>query len=147
MLFTKIMPFFLSAEFRVLKRDLKRVIFDQWSKLNLGFDVEPEIWILKVIYYLLICFIFSVGLYCGFSKDKMPYENPSYGIRGADSGGPLICASGTRAILSGLNEAAFSDVKLQDGQRQIGAYGFTNVYHYIGWINHKIQSNGKSTCS
>ena len=27
-----------------------RVIFDQWPKLNLGFDVEPEIRILKVIY-------------------------------------------------------------------------------------------------
>ena len=24
------------------------VIFDQWPMLNLGFDVEPEIWILKV---------------------------------------------------------------------------------------------------
>ena len=42
---------FLSAEFRVLVRDMKRVIFDQWPKLNLGFDVEPEIQILKVIYY------------------------------------------------------------------------------------------------
>ena len=30
---------------------LLRVIFDQWPKLNLGFDVEPEIQILKVIYY------------------------------------------------------------------------------------------------
>jgi hypothetical protein len=27
-------------------------IFDQWPKLSLGFDVEPEIPILKVIYYL-----------------------------------------------------------------------------------------------
>ena len=27
---------------------LLRVIFDQWPKLNLGFDVEPEIRILKV---------------------------------------------------------------------------------------------------
>ena len=27
-----------------------RVIFDQWPKLKLGFDVEPEIRILKVIY-------------------------------------------------------------------------------------------------
>ena len=29
------------------------VIFYQWPKLNLGFDVEPEFWILKVIYWLL----------------------------------------------------------------------------------------------
>ena len=29
-------------------------IFDQWPKLHLGFDVEPEIWFLKVIYYLCI---------------------------------------------------------------------------------------------
>ena len=29
---------------------LLRVIFDQWPKLFLGFDVEPEIQILKVIY-------------------------------------------------------------------------------------------------
>ena len=28
------------------------VIFDQWPKLCLGFDVEPEIRILKVIYYI-----------------------------------------------------------------------------------------------
>ena len=34
-----------------------RVIFDQWPKLNLGFDVEPEIWILKVIYLLYMKFI------------------------------------------------------------------------------------------
>ena len=27
----------------------KTVIFDQWPKLNLGFDVQPEITILKVI--------------------------------------------------------------------------------------------------
>jgi hypothetical protein len=27
-----------------------RVIFNQWSKLYLGFDAEPEIRILKVIY-------------------------------------------------------------------------------------------------
>ena len=43
----------LSTEFRVLIRDTYendlRVIFDQWPKLNLGFDVEPEIPILKVI--------------------------------------------------------------------------------------------------
>ena len=31
-----------------------RVIFDHWSKLNLGFDVELEIWILKDIYCLAI---------------------------------------------------------------------------------------------
>ena len=30
--------------------DNLRVIFDQWPKLNLGFDVEPEIQILKIIY-------------------------------------------------------------------------------------------------
>ena len=30
------------------------VIFDQWPKLHLGFDAEPEIWILKVIYFVLI---------------------------------------------------------------------------------------------
>jgi hypothetical protein len=29
-----------------------RVIFDQWPKLYLGFDVESEIQILKVIYHL-----------------------------------------------------------------------------------------------
>ena len=28
------------------------VIFDQWPKLYLGFDVEPEIRILKVIYFV-----------------------------------------------------------------------------------------------
>ena len=47
------MPIFLSAEFRVLVRDMKmtlRVIFDQWPKLSLGLDVRPEIPILKVIY-------------------------------------------------------------------------------------------------
>ena len=27
------------------------VIFDQWPKLHLGFDAEPEIRILEVIYY------------------------------------------------------------------------------------------------
>ena len=32
--------------------DDSRVIFDQWPKLNLGFDVEPEIGILNVIYVL-----------------------------------------------------------------------------------------------
>ena len=42
------MPIFLSAEFRVLVRDMK-MTFDQWPKLNLGFDVQPEIPILKVI--------------------------------------------------------------------------------------------------
>ena len=29
------------------KDDLE-IIFDQWPKLYLGFDVEPEIWILKI---------------------------------------------------------------------------------------------------
>ena len=36
---------------KIYENDL-RVIFDQWPKLYLGFDVEPEIWVLKVIYYL-----------------------------------------------------------------------------------------------
>ena len=34
----------------VLVLVLVRVIFDQWSKLHLGFDAEPEILILKVIF-------------------------------------------------------------------------------------------------
>ena len=54
----------LSTEFRVLIRDTYendlRVIFDQWPKLNLGFDVEPEIRILKVIY------IHTASLKCKF---------------------------------------------------------------------------------
>ena len=53
--------FFLDHPYSILTGDTRvefviyrvlRVIFDQWSKLNLGFDVEPEISILKVIYYL-----------------------------------------------------------------------------------------------
>ena len=31
------------------------VIFDQWPKLHLEFDGEPEILILKVIYYIIVC--------------------------------------------------------------------------------------------
>jgi len=42
---------YLSTEFRVLAL----IVFDQWPKLNLGFDVVPEIRILKVIYFILTC--------------------------------------------------------------------------------------------
>ena len=44
---------FSSAEFRGFGKryeNVLRVIFDQWPKLHLGFDVEPEIRILKVMY-------------------------------------------------------------------------------------------------
>ena len=34
-----------------MKISYLRVIFDQWPKLHLGFGAEPEIRILKVIYY------------------------------------------------------------------------------------------------
>ena len=53
MLFTNY-AYLLSTEFRDL------VIFDQWPNLNLGFDVEPEIRILKVIY------IHTASLKCKF---------------------------------------------------------------------------------
>ena len=33
-------------------KDDLRVIFDQWPKLYLGFDAEPEIRIFKFIYFL-----------------------------------------------------------------------------------------------
>ena len=61
---------FLSAEFRVLVRDMEmndlRFIFDQWPKQHLEFDVEPEIWILKVIYYKVIT-VQGVNFdWCGF---------------------------------------------------------------------------------
>ena len=39
---------------KTYKDDL-RVIFDQWPMLHLGFDVEPEIGILKVILYEFFC--------------------------------------------------------------------------------------------
>ena len=53
-LFTKIMLIFVSWILSFSKRYENdfRVIFDQWPKLNLGFDVKSEIRILKVIYYL-----------------------------------------------------------------------------------------------
>ena len=47
----KLCPFFVSWFWSFVKRyefDL-RVIFDQWPKLSLGLDVQPEIPILKVI--------------------------------------------------------------------------------------------------
>ena len=42
-------PTFLGYNNSVLAKDDWRVIFDQWLKLYLGFDAEPEIRILKVI--------------------------------------------------------------------------------------------------
>ena len=39
---------FMSAEFGTGKR-YENVIFDQWPKLCMGYDVEPEIRILKII--------------------------------------------------------------------------------------------------
>ena len=57
---TKIMPIFCQLNLEFGKRhqnDLTvlRVIFDQWQKLNLGFDVKPEIRILKIIYLARLC--------------------------------------------------------------------------------------------
>ena len=46
------MPIFcqLNLEFGKRYKNDVRVIFDQWPKQNIGFDVEPEIQTLKVIY-------------------------------------------------------------------------------------------------
>jgi hypothetical protein len=47
------MSIFLSADFGVLVRDMKmtlRINFDQWPKIYLGLDVQPEIPILKGLY-------------------------------------------------------------------------------------------------
>ena len=57
------MPIFcqLNLEFGKRYKNDVRVIFDQWPKQNIGFDVEPEIRILKVMeslctaYYIYIC--------------------------------------------------------------------------------------------
>ena len=54
--FLKLCPYFVSCFWSFGKKyenDL-RVIFDQWPKLSLGLDVQPEIPILKVIYYIVV---------------------------------------------------------------------------------------------
>jgi hypothetical protein len=69
------MPFFVSYENALM------VIFDQWPKLYLGFDVEPEIRILKVIYHLgtvspLSMFFINQPLV--LQKNKPLYPNSKY---------------------------------------------------------------------
>ena len=62
------MPIFcqLNLEFGKRYKNDVRVIFDQWLKLNLRFDVEPEIRILKVNYCI------SLLTFCGLSGAWTP---------------------------------------------------------------------------
>ena len=57
-------------------------IFDQWPKLYLGFDVEPEIQILKVIYSLRLSY---KSLYTGL-------HNMYTGCQNVWSGWPFMQA-------------------------------------------------------
>ena len=68
----------MSADFGVLLKDMnlaKRVIFDQWLKLHIGLDLEPEISILKGLYYI------SIGSICiaptdirGFQIENLVFQ-------------------------------------------------------------------------
>ena len=63
------MPIFcqLNLEFGKRYKNDVRVIFDQWPKQNIGFDVEPEIQTLKVIYskengHLIITYMVTMSI-------------------------------------------------------------------------------------
>ena len=57
----------LNLEFGKRYKNDVRVIFDQWPKQNIGFDVEPEIQTLKVIYskengHLIITYMVTMSI-------------------------------------------------------------------------------------